>query len=100
MNKQLRPGKKKNRKEKRQVEVSGAQAATRQGGKNRDRARKGRPRNPERGQRQTKKKQEGKVMAEPELHQGAGAARRQLSRHNWIRDNSVPAVRGCDSHKE
>lgn len=41
----------------------------------------------------------GEAMVEAELHQGAGAARRQLSRHNWIRDNSAPAVRGCDSHR-
>lgn len=68
MNKQLRPGKK-NRKEKSQVELSVTQAATRQGGKNRDRAKNG-GRDPERGQRQTKNKQEGKAMAEPELHQG------------------------------
>lgn len=50
--------------------------------------------------RQRFQKQQEEAMVDPELHQGAGAARRQLSRHNWIRDNSAPAVRGCDSHTE
>lgn len=52
------------------------------------------------GRQRFQKQQEGEAMVDPELHQGAGAASRQLSRHNWIRDNSAPAVRGCDSHTE
>lgn len=41
------------------------------------------------------KENHGRVGAE----QGAGGARRQLRRHNWIRDNSA-AVRGSDSHTQ
>lgn len=93
MNTQLRQGEKREREERGQAEHGGHRQLL---GREKRRLEKGYPETQKeaRGRQKLQKRQEGEAMVEPEWHQGAGAAGRQLSRHNWIRDNSAPAVRG------